>query len=427
VPLEIRQNVSLQPDNLFWASHACVDVACVHNFAYYRLERMYKKYFTEFYISSDELKRKILDQLKQLASVNPEEFDSRWVDSLSTDCDANQFIQQIVKHHSLAASENDFIGIEVEIVLRLIAIRFATMLDCELLEAILLNLIFRTFSTQFLCFRYMFATEIIKKELGEELASNYDLVTEDLLNHDASVERNRIVCVIVAEREIGRVIGNEKTRDLFIDFVEQFESSVENHIKKALPQIVLESLVRAFMEGIVANASYTERFLGSNDTLNHAEAGQLFDELYRFGKKQANVRLGIPGRGGLRKTSKFTWTNERKIAFYYCVSSLPKINGEPLWNYAYDELNEKSFSWQIINFLRNETPLKNAPEKIWQSALKTWEKYKDSLTVPKASETPAAFAMMHALKILKYPDTKFSTLKKYFGQGKKLSQMTPTD
>lgn len=126
-------------------------------------------------------------------------------------------------------------------------------------------------------------------------------------------------------------------------------------------------------------------------------------------------------RGGSRPRKGFVWKEESKAAFYTQVIDLPKINNKPMWEYAWSELMEKDFSFYIEEHLRNKTPFKKVPKQLFGEAIRTWKKYKDELIEIKPHEKPRAFEFRHALDLLKYPEITYSTAKKYFQEGKILS------
>ena len=82
--------------------------------------------------------------------------------------------------------------------------------------------------------------------------------------------------------------------------------------------------------------------------------------------------------------------------------------------------NDKDFNYKIIDYLKTETPFKEVSQELFRDAVKTWKKNNYNGSKPAAHENPFAFTLYHALKILGYPETKFSTIKLYYGHGKKL-------
>lgn len=137
-------------------------------------------------------------------------------------------------------------------------------------------------------------------------------------------------------------------------------------------------------------------------------------------RKIENILLDTaPGGGRPRKG--FVWKEENLEAFYKQVINLQKIKGKPMWQYALTELMEKDFDFYIEEYLRQKTPFKNVPPKLFSDAIKTWKKYKDDFVNIPPEEKPQAFEFQHALYLLNYPKTTFSTAEKYFSKGKKLS------
>jgi len=262
--------------------------------------------------------------------------------------------------------------------------------------------------------------EMIENRLGEQLKYNGDLISDYLLNPYGRDEKDGRLMEMLAEEEIDRVIQDERTGQLYLNAISSFEDNVEAQVKKAVPTVFSEIYFRLLTEAIMASAPIIDDAIGRPGEFDPKFFGEFVDTMMRRGRRFMNERLGIK-RGGKRLTKKFVWTDDRKREFFEKVSSLVHETGEPLWRFAYDELREKDFSYRIVDWLRTETPLKEVPNDLWTGAMKAWKGGENGFGRLEAPKTPEAFAMYHALHLLGYPETTYSTLKKYFGQGKKLS------
>ncbi len=273
----------------------------------------------------------------------------------------------------------------------------------------------------FLGVRYVVAADMIEKVLEEKLQYNYDAICDHLLNpygHDPNEADT--VFGIAAEEEIERVLTNEATRERFLDIVNRFDDRVEAQIEAALPDVTREFAFRLTTEAVISAAGIIEEAIGEESELDAKAFRGILDGIVRKGMRFTSERLGIT-RGGRRSTDKFVWNDDRKMEFFKTVMSLVHTNGKPLWKLAHEELVEKDFAYLIIQWLRSETDLKSAPTELWNNAIKVWKGHASDFSHLSPEKKPEAFAMYHAMDKLGFPQTAFSTLKKYFGEGRKLS------
>lgn len=289
------------------------------------------------------------------------------------------------------------------------------------IETRLTALMSHIFGTQLLAFRYLIATDMIENELRETLKYDPDVVSNYLFNPGEESDKLRgAACVRAAEEEIARVELNAETEEKFLEAVFRFEDRIEAHISKATPNVLYEIITRLMMESMVASADALEPRIGLNDGEELGIAKEVLDSVAKTARRFTNERLGIK-RGGKRATTKFVWNEDRKREFYQTVIKLVHKDGTSLWEFAYHELIEKGFSYRIIEWLRVETALRDVPDDLWKKAIKAWKGQANDFGRLGADETPQAYAMYHALVLLDFPKTAFSTMKKYFGQGKRLS------
>jgi hypothetical protein len=383
---------------------------------------MYLRFTEPFDLTEDELKEQIVLSAKDLAENWPEHFacDSELIPELQSETTA--FIARIAGMSEFAKIGPMLVATEPIRALRTIyrflhVVRWSAEIELRMLGVISLM-----FSTQFLGFRYIVAVSLIEKVLQEPLNYNYDLLCDHLLNPYGTEDiENSDLFAIAAEYEIDRVAMDPRTRERFLDVITRFEDGIEAQTKKAMPSIIAEVAFRLMSEAMIVNAGIIDEEVQDSDELDVRFFGEILEKIMLKGKRFTNERVGIK-RGGPRKTDKFVWTSDRKREFYETVSSIVPRDGQPLWKFAYEELIEKDFSNPIILWLRTETALKDAPMSLWNEAVKVWESSANDFGTLPSEKTPEAFAMLHAIHILSFPKIKLSTMKKYLGQGKKLSQ-----
>ena len=380
---------------------------------------MYKKYFSEFYVSNEELQAKIDEALQSLTVWWPEEFSEDLAVEFSLASDTESRIRVLTERVGVLRNlEPDLERIPEDYALRVCAIVLSSAIDVKMIEHLSLKLIHQNFSTMLLGFRYLYACDLLETVLQESLRYDRDKLSDDLFNPWGNDEQGRrLLCALVAEEEIARVADDPRTSDLFFDTISELENSVEKYITEALPDVISESYFRVFIEAVLANSPILEKTFG--ETLDPADAKKTIEQIRRVGSNRMSARLGIK-RGGARPRKGFTWDDERKVILYRTVSDLPRINSVPLWDYAYKMLCESDFSYRIVEYLRTDTPLKDVSDSLFREAVRTWKKYGGVFSKPKPPEKPFAFAVRHAVEILGFPPAKYSTLRRYYGDGKRL-------
>ncbi len=382
---------------------------------------MYLKYVEPYDLSEDELKEEIVLSIRDMIESWPEHFEGDPQAIPSNEIDTHLFLSSITELPPLQKLQAAILVrdriVGLRIVYRLVnAIRWEAEIEIRILAIISF-----LFSSQFLGIRYWLATDLIEKALKEQLIYDPEPIFDCLLNpYDENSAEMRPACESAAEEEIGRVMMNSLTKDRFMEVITKFENSFESQIRKALPNIFVEISFRLAMEATMASADIINEATGDTDELDAKSFSELIEEFTRKGKRFTHERLGIR-RGGSRTTQKFVWNDDRKREFYETTANLVHKNGDPLWEFAHKELVGKDFSYRIIEWLRTETDLKYVSIDLWNKAIKSWKGHENSFVRLSAEVKPDAFAMYHAMYLLDYPETAFSTMKKYFGQGKKLS------
>lgn len=385
---------------------------------------MYQKHFAEYYLSEKDLKAKINSILKNLNIFAPIEFSNDIIENINSNESTEVFLQNLMIFIPIIKNlEKDLSVLEAETRLRVVAINLDIILFTKRLEYLLPKLIGMTFSSQLLGFRYIVASLIIEQTLAENLRYDSNAIIQNLMNpfNGENQTVSKFSTAILAEEEISRITVNEKANIFFENLIENFEVSIENYVNQNLPDVIYETFNRIFFEAVVTNLNFiAESFSLENSVVseNKSDLSKIISGIVRKG---TSFRMGIQ-RGGKREKKGFMWTKQNKISFYKQVMHLPKIADKPMWEYALNELMEKNFDFYIEEYLKNKTPFRDVPKKLFTEAIKIWKKYKDDLVNMKPQDKPRAFEFLHALYLLEYPQITFSTSVKYFTQGKKLSE-----
>ena len=232
---------------------------------------------------------------------------------------------------------------------------------------------------------------------------------------------------IHAYAEIERFVSMHPRGAEFGEAKEEFSLKASRYVRDSLSSVIPSVLIRL---GVEACLKFLPEFRSLDTSLldsavrdGQDEIRTLIAEMNKVEKRNFASRFGLKERrGGPRNKGKTGWTDEMKIRLFETAVSLPKISDLQMWEYAVIELMEKDFDSLIVQFLRSKTPLKDAPATIFNTAVKTWKKYKDAFGRPKEEESHKAFALYHANAIIGGTESEYSTLRTYFYHGRKLAE-----
>lgn len=395
---------------------------------------MYDKYFEEYYVSEDELKVKICEIIGSLSQSIPEEFSPTLLDSITTEQNTDLFLHNLTNliPSIYNISHNFQLTTEIE-ALRICNITLDSYLYVKLLEPLLMKLIFNAGAGRFIGFRYMVATELIEKVLEEDLKYNSNLLFMEIMNPQ-NPEKISVYETFLAQEEISRVCMNEKTKDIFWNFVEKFETSIENYIERGLPNIVGEMISKIFAEAVIASVKLLETMVEPESPLSAADKKDFVKFLSKMSQKGTNLRLGRK-HGGARERNNFSWTKERKIEFYQMVKSFPQIlrkkNGKKssidIWDFIYEQFDSRGS--EAKKLLEAETWFESVPLDLLDEAFAKWERYDENYQNIDTEDSPRMFLFRHALQNLSFPseyfnkrDNKYipykrSSLQKHYDEG----------
>lgn len=385
---------------------------------------MFEKYFVEFYVSEQELKENIFSSLKSLNELEPE----KWSSELLEYADLNKSSQEILLSLSNtvpALSVINKLPPESELMecLRLVAIELSMILSSKHLEYYFMKHFYMFCSTYLLGFRYLLATEVLSEKLNKEPDYSPDDIFTILTSKAFNPEPFPLVwnAAKEAHEETQRLFTDPDANE-YVNYILDFERGIEKYIKDNSAFVVMESFIRLVNEAIAKNIGNALDNLQLENDISKTGISEVADLIMKIVRQKTKQRLELEGRGGKRERQGFVWTHEHKVAFFLKVAGLPKIENKPMWDYAYSELMKKDFNSKIIDYIKTETAFKDVPEKLFRKAVSTWRNYQDNFERIKPDKKAKAFAYRYALLLLGYPYTKYSTINRYFGDGKRLSQ-----
>ncbi len=389
------------------------------------VDDMFETYFSEFYVSEQELKEKIYSTLEGLNIYDPE----KWSLDLLEPADPSKSSQEILLNLTnsipeLAAVKSSFAELELIESLRLSAIRLTILLNGKRLDHLFIKQLYMVHSNFILGFRYVLATEILSEKLNKELIYDQDKVFS-LLTNPTSIPDGlsyQFTAVRAAHKEIERLFAEDEAKP-YIQSIHDFEAGFEQYIKDNYFGLVAESFMRLLIEAMANNSKIIDAEILLGEVLTGGDIKNLADGIFKTVQHNTNLRLGRK-HGGKREKKGFHWTNERKSAFYNEIESLPKIKNQSCWQFALDELVENEFDSDTISWLKSHPAFKALPDDLFKDAIKVWRKYleRENWTEMKREEKPRSFEFRHALYLLSYPDEfKYSTLETHYYKGKDLA------
>jgi hypothetical protein len=304
--------------------------------------------------------------------------------------------------------------------LRIAAYKIDFDLDEVHLQELAIKQIYRRHFNFYYSVIFGFIATILVEKQQIEIDFDRNLVDEHLSKQPANF--SEVIDAIRASiftKSLMKNFASIESNDFFTKQIDEFTNSVNNYVEKNCVNATSVTVAGLVLE---AFTKYINTLIQDNDLekpITSEDKKQVLGKFNKFSHKNASKRLEVK-QGGSRPRKGFVWTDECKIKFYETVENLPKIKNKLMWDYAFEKLNEEDFNYKYIDYLKTETAFKTVPNQLFQTAIITWQKYKDSFIKVKPNEKPLTFALNHALSLLNYPEPKFSTMKRYYGQGKKL-------
>lgn len=381
---------------------------------------MIEQFFDEYNISESELKDKIYKTYCELCRLRPEKWSSDFLELLSPDQPSLQILGILSKDSP--EQIEDLLNAKRATVLELLRITSFSV-DTRLKDIYLEELL----SEQF--FRYGFhhiykvifisICKMFFEKQQNEINFDRDLIYESLdKNPENFIQVIEILEAIIFVNNLRDYFALDEKNNVYIEQLYNYIESVAKYAERNYLSSARLSMGNLFAEGCVKYLND----IGFDEPLTSEKRNEILNLFRKINNQFSSERLEIK-RGGTRPKKGFVWTEEHKKAFYEQVITLPKIKDIPMWEYALNELMEKDFDFYIEEYLKNKTPFKKVPPKLFNEAIKTWKKYKDDLITIKPSEKPRAFEFRHAVHLLQYTEIAFSTSVKYFSEGKKLSSL----
>lgn len=378
--------------------------------------------FSIYDLSETELKNKIIISSAEFLVKSPKlEIGNFNVNIASLDDDS--FIKEIFKHMPLPAFKDIIDGdLTYKEKLMLIAINldsFNNQLDLS--KA--LHIRWEMLSvTQLLGKEYSYIANVIRKELGGGSNNNIEEIVEVLAVpplYNMNVELFKTAKL--AEEEMSQLESHPEMAQQCYKIMSDFTLGIEQDTGS----IIHERLDILFMRIMV-------EMIDKHSKKLYTKVG-IPDEYYK--KISKNIRKGIESnekqlikdgftdlRGGNQYKSGISWSDhQNKIDFYLKVESLPVKDKKSIWTYAFEEYKNKDFNWKIKDYLKENTDLKQAPQELVEEAFDRWKNYRNRRLKKSSEDHPWAFQLRHALQLLSgYPEGNYRSLKRYYGEGKKL-------
>jgi hypothetical protein len=392
---------------------------------------MFEKYFAEFFVSEQELKEEIHSTLASLSFLDSDTWPPELLEHANPQKPSEEFLLSLGNSiPDLPISRLNEEGFKAIELLRLSAIRLKLLLDSKELEYVASKFFYMTCSHYFLGLRYLIVVAILSEKLNKELIYNRDTIINVLTKDSFNPENipSVLTAAEAAQEEIKRLLEDESA-DEYVQNVREFESAVEKYIKDNYLMILFESFIRLISEAYAKNIEIINTKIQLSEPLALGDLRELTEGSFKLARQSLSIRLGVK-RGGLRERKGFSWTDDKKVAYFEAVESLPKTKGRSYWQFALDELIEHEFDAETVGWLRNNPAFKALPATVFGDAVKVWRKYleMENWNKMKEKERPRAFEFRHALYRLGFPDIfTHSTLKSYYFAGKRMAKEPASD
>lgn len=384
---------------------------------------MIEHIFEEYNIPETELRQRIIKTFREIYSLQPNEHLAQLIEHINE----NPPILEIIALILNPDWDRIFDEIKSNRLTELDLLRLcAYHADFDLDNIKLKNLILKQFSRNFFNFTYgiifVFIAIILVEKQGVDIDFDRDLVHKILSNPPKNLfEVLDVLRASIFVKSLIDKFASDEANSQFVDEIDHFGNQMYDHLEQNIVNDCYLSAIGLLVEALAKFSNDVNDRLQFGEPFSASDKKNYVEEITKIKKQITKSRVGYEGRGGKRERKGFKWVDsENKIQFYETVENLPEIKGKPLWEYAYENINETNFHYKYIDYLKSLPEFQNAPKGLFQNAVITWQKYKDSFSKPKADEKPLSFAFQHALYLLDFPDTKYSSLKRYYGEGKKL-------
>lgn len=378
-------------------------------------------------LTETELRVKILDSVEGLTLYRPDQWPASFLDSITAEQDPAAFVAALVRHSGSlepaveSLNENDLLS-----ALRYCALILDPKLKVEQARYYSIQAADPLIEKVFLVAIYALVVENGDSDWQFEFPP--DQISEILRDWGSGgfTKGEQFGAELCAYAEIEKFVSTHPRGAEFGGAKEQFLLKASRYVNDSLSSVIHSLIIRLSVESCLKFLpefrDFDTSLLDSADQGGQRGIKELIDEMNKVDKRSFANRFGLKERrGGPRNKSKTAWTDEMKIKLFEATDALPRISQKPMWEYAFNELMEKDFSSRIVQYLRYETPLKDAPHEIFSKAIKTWRKYEDAFEKPKGADSHQAFALYHANAIIGGPESKYSTLRKYFYDGQRLA------
>lgn len=381
---------------------------------------MTQQIFDYYNFSEQEIKERIHNAVCQLHRLNPDQW-SKLVVKMTQPSEPTEQIIAILLSDYVKELAKLWESKQVQIIefLRFALITVEVNLENSKLKNLVSNLSVKNTLNfhYFLIFDYLRKNTDIKEKFNERI--NIEKIHKDLLTPpETLLARINLFRAIFQIDSLISILEHSKEEEIIVKRIENFRKSIIEYIAENSEEAVRSTELILSMEAIAKHLDILNEGLTENQFATTKDGKVFLNIFKKAARRMESKRLGIK-RGGRRERKGFKWIEQNnKILFYKTVEDLPKINGTPMWDYAYKELNEKNFNYKIIDYLKTETDFKQVPN-LFRDAVRTWQRYKDSFIKPNPEEKPRAFAFYHALHLLNFPKTPYTALKKYYSEGKR--------
>lgn len=387
---------------------------------------MIEQIFEEYNISETELRQKIINTLTETYRLQPNE----QLAELITHMNGNPPILEIIALILNPDWDKIFDEIKSNRLTELDLLRLcAYHADFDLDNIKLKNLILKQFSKNFFNFTYgiifVFIVIILVEKQGVDIDFDRDLIHDILSNPPKNLfEVLDVLRASIFVKSLIDRFASDEANSQFSNEINRFCNQMYDYLEQNIVNDCYMSSVSLLLEAQAKFLDDINDKLQFGEPISATDKREYIEAITKIKKQVTKNRVGYEGRGGKRERKGFKWVDsENKIRFYETVENLPEIKGKPLWEYAYENINENDFHYKYIDYLKSLPEFQNVPDGLFQDAVRTWRKYKDSLIKPLASEQSQNFAFQHALHLLDFPNGKYSSLKRYYGEGKKLFRL----
>ena len=304
---------------------------------------MYDIFDNMFFIPERELKEKVHKYLKKLQIFEPEQWSDDFIASVDPNKSTSDILEVLANISLVEKIKPLFEKWSHETILRNIAYTLCVRVESLELRGLYLRHFYKIKRRHFIILRYLLVTDILTKQQGKTPITKNPTAIQQMILEGFKKDGDAALSIIAEAEAINEIQAfySDETNKEYIEKISKLELAIYDYIKQYAYIFCGEAVVRAIFESLSKNSDIFDQIVDFEDKITEKDKRESINDWLKVSSQLAKERMDLKdGRGGSREKKGFVWRDENKIELYKTVENLSKISGKPMWQYAFDELND---------------------------------------------------------------------------------------